>query len=110
MTLKEAIEKFEAGRTSPHDYWCIGYHDPNVKKGTRYCSIHGKDIEKCYDADVIKYEEFEGHCMDFSLETMKFSPDHKCRAVSIKVDPDQAEIALHGLSRYPKPRKRRKLI
>ena len=107
MTLKEAIEKFEAERTSSHDYMCIGYDDPTTKT-EHYRSIGWPDIKKCYDADVVKYEEFEGHCMDFSLDTMKFSPDHKCRAVSIKVDPDQAEIALHGLSRYPKPRPRRK--
>ena len=107
MTLKEAIEKFESGRTSSYDYMCISYDDPTTK-WDNYHSINGPDIKKCHDADVVKYEEFEGHCMDFSLETMKFSPDHKCRAVSIKVDPDQAEIALHGLSRYPKPKRRHK--
>lgn len=110
MKLKEAIKKFEKGRTSSDDYYCVYYLRPNLKAGFNSEHLDGRKIKQCGEVDVIEYKEFEGHVMNFSLSTLRMSPDRKCRAVNIKLDPDQAEIELHGLDSYPKPKKHKKKI
>lgn len=69
MKLKEAIAKFEKGRTSSDDYYCISFDRPNFK--CKYSeSVYGRKIKQCENVDVIKYEEFEGHVMNFSLSSL----------------------------------------
>lgn len=102
MNLRQALEKFEKERESARDYYCVGYSDRNG-----YHSLSGSQYRELMDADVVRYEPFEGSSTDFSIDSMEFGLASKCRAVSIELDYDQVAIVFPWLRLKEKPAKRR---